>query len=80
MPTDIPNLHFISARHCGVEAANIYTTQKQKIIRALKKLDYDYVLMDLGAGTNFNMLDFFLTSGQGICVLTSEPTSIENTF
>ena len=36
--------------------------------------------MDLGAGTNFNTLDFFLTAGKGIIVCTPEPTSIENAF
>ncbi|MCG8637612.1 MAG: P-loop NTPase [Desulfobacterales bacterium] len=80
IPTRIPNLFFISSRNCNTEAANLYTAQKQKIIRAIRSLDYDYVLMDLGAGTNFNMLDFFLTGNQGICIVTSEPTSIENTF
>lgn len=80
MPTKIPNLFFISSRNCLTEAANLYTAQKQKIIRAIQKLDFDVVLMDLGAGTNFNMLDFFLTSNQGIFICTSEPTSIENSF
>jgi len=78
--TGILNLSFIGSRHCNTEAANLHTSQKGKIIRALQKLDYDYVLLDLGAGTHFNMLDFFLVSEQGICLLTSEPTSIENTF
>ncbi len=80
LATDIPNLFFIGSRHCNTEAANLHTAQKSKIIRAIQNLDYDYVLMDLGAGTHFNMLDFFLTSEQGICLLTSEPTSIENTI
>lgn len=59
LPTEIPNLSFISSRNCGTEAANLYTAQKQKVIRAINSLDYDYVFMDLGAGTHFNMLDFF---------------------
>jgi flagellar biosynthesis protein FlhG len=80
LPTKIPNLFFISSRNCLTEAANLYTAQKQKIIRAIQKLDVDVVLMDLGAGTNFNMLDFFLTSTQGIFICTCEPTSIENSF
>jgi flagellar biosynthesis protein FlhG len=80
MPTQTPNLFFISSRNCLTEAANLYTAQKQKIIRAIQKLDFDVVLMDLGAGTSFNMLDFFLTSRQGIFICTSEPTSIENSF
>ncbi|OGR11118.1 MAG: hypothetical protein A2277_08895 [Desulfobacterales bacterium RIFOXYA12_FULL_46_15] len=80
MPTKIPNLFFISSRNCQTEAANLYDAQKQKIIRAIQKLEFDYVFMDLGAGSNFNMLDFFLASNQGIFICTSEPTSIENLF
>ncbi|MDD9303155.1 MAG: AAA family ATPase [Desulfobacter sp.] len=80
VPSGIANLSIISSQHCSTEAANLYTAQKLKIIRAISSLDYDYVLLDLGAGTNFNTLDFFLVSGQGICVATSEPTAIENTF
>lgn len=78
--TEIPNLSFISSANCMIEVANLYAAQKEKIIRAIQGLDFDYVFLDLGAGTNFNMLDFFLTSGQGIFVLTSEPTAIENAF
>jgi len=80
MPTKIPNLFFISSRNCLTEAANLHVAQKQKIVRAIQTLDFDYVLMDLGAGTNFNMLDFFLTSSQGVFICTPEPTSIENSF
>ncbi len=80
MPTKIPNVFFISSRNCLTEAANLHGAHKLKIIRAIQKLDFDCVLMDLGAGTNFNMLDFFLTSKQGFFVCTPEPTSIENSF
>jgi flagellar biosynthesis protein FlhG len=80
MATKIPNLYIVSSANCLIEAANIHPAQKQKIIRAIQKLDFDVVLLDLGAGTNFNTLDFFLSSDQGLFVCTSEPTSIENTF
>jgi len=36
--------------------------------------------LDLGAGTNFNTLDFFLSSNEGFLVLSPSPTSIENAF
>ena len=36
--------------------------------------------MDLGPGTNYNTLDFFLTSKNGILILTHELPSIENSF
>jgi flagellar biosynthesis protein FlhG len=78
--THIGNLAFISSSHCSMEIANLYHAQKIKLINSIKKLPYDYVFMDLGAGTNFNTLDFFLTAGKGIIVCTPEPTSIENAF
>jgi len=78
--TSIPNLFLISSFHCYMEIANLFYAQKMKIIEAIKKLPFDYVFLDLGPGTNFNMLDFFLTSKEGILICTPEPTSIENSF
>ena len=80
VPTYVPNLFIISSLHCPIEIANLFHTQKQKIIKAIRKLAFDYILLDLGAGTNFNTLDFFLTSKKGILILTHEPTSVENSF
>ena len=78
--TPIPNLFFISSSDCSMEIANLYHAQKKKLIEAIRKLSFDYILLDLGAGTHFNTLDFFLTSNRGIFVCTPEPTSIENAF
>jgi flagellar biosynthesis protein FlhG len=80
VPTMIPNLFLISSFHCYMEIANLFFAQKLKIIDAIKTLPFDYVLLDLGPGTNFNTLDFFLTSKEGILICTPEPTSIENSF
>ena len=80
VPTSIPNLSLISSSNCSHEIGNLFHTQKLKIIRAISKLSYDYVLLDLGAGTIFNILDFFLISNKGLFIITPEPTSIENTF
>jgi len=79
-PTNIEDLFIISSLHCSMEIANLFHVQKQKIISAIRKLPFDYVLLDLGAGTNFNTLDFFLASKEGIFIFTPEPTSIENSF
>ncbi len=79
LPTIIPNLFIISSMNCSLEIANLFHAQKLKIINAIRGLPYDYILLDLGAGTSFNTLDFFLTSNEGIFIFTPEPTSIENT-
>ena len=80
VPTAITNLSIISSLHCPMEIANLYHAQKQKIINALRSLPFEYILLDLGAGTHFNTLDFFLTWKNGIIILTPEPTSVENSF
>ncbi len=80
VPTMIPNLFLISSFHCYMEIANLFYAQKLKIIDAIKKLPFDYIFLDLGPGTNFNTLDFFLTSKEGILICTPEPTSVENSF
>ena len=78
--TNIQNLFFISSSLCSMEVANLPHAHKLKIINAIRKLSFDYILLDLGTGTNFNTLDFFLTSKQGIFICTPEPTAIENSF
>lgn len=60
--------------------AHINNFEKLKILNYLKKSDYDFVILDLGAGTSYNMIDFFNFSEKKILVMTSEPTSIENSY
>jgi flagellar biosynthesis protein FlhG len=78
--TPVANLFFISSCNCSMEIANLFYAQKIKLINAIRKLPFDYVVIDLGAGTHFNTLDFFLTSSTGVIVCTPDPTSIENAF
>ncbi|MCK5073589.1 MAG: P-loop NTPase [Bacteriovoracaceae bacterium] len=79
-PTAIPNLHIISGAQDDVGIANLKHMQKAKILGRLVELDADFVLLDLGAGTTFNTLDFFISADQGILIALPEPTSIENTY
>jgi len=80
LPTTIPNLHLISSTKCSLEIANLFYAQKVKLISAINNLPFDYILLDLGPGTHFNTLDFFLIAPEGLFVATPEPTAIENTF
>jgi len=79
VPTKIPNLYIISSIGCSLEVGNLFYAQKQKIIRSIWQLPADYVVLDLGAGTTYNTVDFFLASHQGLSIFTPEPTSIQNT-
>ena len=53
---------------------------KQKIIKNIQSLDADYVIMDLGAGSTYNIIDFFLTSYDGLIVVSPDLTSILNAY
>ena len=78
--TGINNLKLISGAKDMIGIANISYGQKVKLLTNIKKLNYRYILLDLGPGTYFNILDFFLISNCGILITTPEPTSIENTY
>jgi flagellar biosynthesis protein FlhG len=80
VPTHIAGLSLISSCQCSMEIANLYHAQKIKVINAIAKLPFDYLFLDLGAGTNFNTLDFFTASNFGVVICSPEPTAIENTF
>jgi len=80
VPTSIPNLSLISGALDSLNVANLPHAQKQKLLNKLRQIPADYVLLDLGAGTSYNTLDFFLSADVGILVVLPEPTSIENAY
>lgn len=78
--TSIRNLQLISGANDPVGIANMPHVQKTRLIRKFRELEADFILLDLGAGTTTNTLDFFLLADQKIVVVTPEPTSIENAY
>jgi flagellar biosynthesis protein FlhG len=80
VPTQIRRLHFIPGDALLPGTANLSYQQKRKIIRELRQLPADFVLLDLGSGTSYNTVDFYLTSATGIVVITPETTSILNAY
>ena len=73
-------LSLISGASDLLSAANIRHAQKVRVMNHIRGLDVDVVLIDLGAGTTFNILDFFLMSDVSILAVVPEPTSIENGY
>ncbi len=80
LETPIPNLFLISGARNKLDIANLAYEQKTKMLRAISRLNYDYILLDLSSGTSFNTIDFFTLSDSGIFVCCPEPTSIENFY
>ena len=73
-----PNLKFLAGDARSPLMANLHTAQKNKLMNHLRKLDADYVLLDLGSGSAYNTLDFFAMSYNGLMVCTVEYTSLMN--
>ena len=78
--TSIPNLKLISGGDDILYLSNPKFTQKTRILKHLNKLEADCILLDLGAGSSFNVLDFFIYTEGKIVVLSPFPTSIQNAY
>ncbi|OHD22424.1 MAG: ATP-binding protein [Spirochaetes bacterium GWB1_59_5] len=79
--TDYPNLRFIPGDAEIPGLANIAYRQKTQLARHLLSIeDADYLILDLGAGTGANILDFFLLSGRGIVVTAPTLTATLNAY
>lgn len=79
-PTSVDNLSLVSGAKALVEVANLNFGQKSKLLRHIGSLDADHVILDLGSGSAFNVVDFFLAARKGVLVVVPEPTSIENAY
>lgn len=75
-----PGLRLISGAADLLSAANLRHLQKVRVMNHIRSLEVDVVLIDLGAGTAFNSLDFFLLADESILAVVPEPTSIENGY
>jgi flagellar biosynthesis protein FlhG len=80
LPTPFPGLSLISGARALLDMANPQYALKEKLLRQLLILPVDFLLLDLGAGSAFTTLDFFLAAHRQIVVITPTPTSVENTY
>ncbi len=80
LDTDYPGLRFVPGDAEIPGLANINQKQKAALIRRLLGMEADYLVLDLGAGTSTNILDFFLMSSRGIVVTTPALTATLNAY
>jgi flagellar biosynthesis protein FlhG len=78
VPADTKDLSFLPGDGKTPFMANIPFAQKMKLIAHIRKLPAKFILLDLGAGSTFNTLDFFGISERGIIVTTPDPPAIMN--
>lgn len=78
--TGIRNLQIVCGASEILSLANPQYAQKHKIVQNIVGLKADCIILDLGAGTSYNVLDFFLIAHHPIVVLTPQPISIQNAY
>ncbi|HSV55482.1 MAG TPA: P-loop NTPase [Magnetospirillaceae bacterium] len=80
LDTGYLNLRFIAGDAEIPGLANITASQKHRLVGRLLSLDADYLILDLGAGTSANILDFFLVAPRGILVTAPTLTATLNAY
>jgi flagellar biosynthesis protein FlhG len=76
VPAGTPNFFFLPGDGKTPFMANMAYAQKIKLMNHIRKLPAEYILLDLGAGSSYNTLDFFRLSSHGLLVTTPEPTAV----
>ena len=79
-PTDYQNVSFIAGDSQIPDLTSLKYSQKVRLIKNLKSINTDYLILDLGAGTHQFILDMFLLSPQGIIVSAPAVTATLNGY
>jgi flagellar biosynthesis protein FlhG len=56
-------------------AANIDFGRKLKLLKAIEHINADFIILDLGGDTSYNIIDFFLKADYGIVLTTRDSAS-----
>lgn len=71
-----PGLRLIAGTGDTLATANMPFAKKKCLIRHLRQMDADIMIVDVGAGTGYHALDFFLLADLHLVVATPDPTSV----
>lgn len=79
-PTEQKNLQMICCSYTGLTDLQIDGGLKESLLNDMTRLRANFILLDLGAGTSADVLDFFLGASERIVVITPESLSLHNAF
>lgn len=71
-----PFLQLIPGTGDTLATANLPYAKKKRLIRHFRQLQADVIIVDIGAGTSYHALDFFLMADHYLTVATPDPTSV----
>ncbi|MFH1147156.1 MAG: P-loop NTPase [Pseudomonadota bacterium] len=80
LDTPVNNLKMIAGDSSSLGMFSITENQKKRLIKDLEEVDADYLVLDLGGDTSYNMIDFFLSADERIMVTSPEPASVLDVY
>ena len=78
--TQVPNLRLLAGTNGVLGAANIAHAQKVLLLRKLRALEADIIVVDVGAGVGYNVLDFFDLGARKLIVTTPQVTALHDAY
>jgi len=79
-PTAFQGLKLIGGDSSRLGSENLPYAQKRKIMRHLQEMEGDFLILDLGGNSSYNVLDFFLFADHKIVISGTEPASILDSY
>lgn len=80
LDSPVPDLRVIAGTRSNLATPQPGHARRVQLIRELRRLPADFVLLDLGAGMHPAVVDYFMVSDDGLLVIAPEPTSVENAY
>jgi flagellar biosynthesis protein FlhG len=71
-----PNLRLLAGTGETLATANMAYARKKRLMKQFQDLQTEIVVIDIGAGTNYHALDFFLMADIHVAVTIPEPTAV----
>jgi len=81
-PVEVP-VPGLSLLHCGVDepvVGAVRRTRRSRLLSLLEEVDAEYIVLDLGSGTDRSLIDLWLAADLSVFVTLPEPTAIEHTY
>lgn len=80
VPTTAPRVGLVPGSGAVIGAANIGHARKIKLIRHIAAIDADVVIVDCGAGTGYDAVDFYDMADLRLVVVAPQLTSMQNAY
>lgn len=78
--TRTPGLRLVAGTDANLSSPQPGHRRRLRMLAHLRALPVDAVVLDLGAGTDPAVMDYFLAGDECVLVTTPEPTAIENAY